>query len=96
MSTSLTVLDPTGYPPHVSARGLAPSLDTLEGRTLFIVDIGWENCNVFADQLQGWMAEHRPGIRTKVARWKDQHAPDPELSDQIRTEGDAAILGVGL
>jgi hypothetical protein len=96
MADRLMVLDPTGYPPAVTAKGLAPELSTLDGKTVFIVDIGWENCDVFANQLQRWFAEHRPGVRTRVAKWKDQHAPDPELSDQIRTEGDAAILGVGL
>jgi hypothetical protein len=96
MSKQLTVLDPTGYPPTVTAKGLAPALDGLDGKTLFIVDIGWENCDVFADQVQRWLAQHHPEIRTRVAKWKDQHAPDPALSDQIRTEGDAAILGVGL
>lgn len=96
MSKQLTALDPTGYAPTVTAKGLAPALDKVDGKTLFIVDIGWENCDIFADQLQRWLAEHRPEIRTRVAKWKDQHSPDPELSDQIRTEGDAAILGVGL
>ena len=28
------VLNPEGYPPKVSARGMAPSLDTLEGKRL--------------------------------------------------------------
>jgi hypothetical protein len=96
MAERLTVFDPTGYPPKVTAKGLAPGLDTLDGKTVFLVDIGWENCDVFADQMQRWFSQNRPGVRTRIAKWRDQHAPDPELSDQIRTEGDAAILGVGL
>lgn len=96
MGDTVTVLDPTGYPPQITARGLAPGLGSLDGKTLFLVDIGWENCDVFADQLSQWFAEHHPAVQTRVVKWKDQHQPDPELSDQIRTEGDAAILGVGL
>jgi hypothetical protein len=92
----LVVLDPTGYAPTVTAKGLAPELDTMDGKTIFVVDIGWENCDVFAQQLEGWFAEHLPRTNIRVAKWRDQHLPDPELSDQIRTEGDAAILGVGL
>lgn len=96
MADRLKVFDPTGYPPAVTAKGLAPGLDTLDSKTIFLVDIGWENCDVFVQQLQRWFAQHRPEVRTTIAKWRDQHAPDPELSNQIRTEGDAAILGVGL
>jgi len=96
MSNKLTVLDPRGYPPKVTGRGLAPQLGTLEGKSLFLVDIGWENCDVFMHQMESWFAENRPDVDTRIVRWRDQHSPDPELSDQIRTEGDAAILGVGL
>jgi hypothetical protein len=91
----LTVLDPTGHPPKVVARGLAQGTGTLDGRTVFLVDVGFENSDGFMLQLQGWMAEHRPAIRTEVLRWTDQHAPDPELCARIRAEADAAILGVG-
>ena len=37
----------------------------------------------------------KPEIRTEVVRWRDQHAPDPELCERIRHDGDAAIIGVG-
>jgi hypothetical protein len=46
-------------------------------------------------QLHGWFEEHKPGIRTEVVRWRNQHIPDPELCERIRSDGDAAIIGVG-
>ena len=91
----LTVLDPRGYPPNVDARGMAPALETLQGKRLFLVDVGFENSDNFMAQLQGWLEEHEPGIRTEVVRMKDQHQPDPELYGRIAAEGDAAIIGVG-
>ena len=96
MSQKLTVLSPLGFPPKVTAKGLAPALDTLEGKKLFLVDVGFENSDNFMAQLQDWLAQHEPGIDTEIVRWKNQHYPDPELCDRIRAEGDAAILGVGL
>ena len=33
MSTQLLVHNPIGYPPQVSAKPLAPRVDTLDGRT---------------------------------------------------------------
>lgn len=91
----LAVMDPTGYPPEVTAQGLSQGLGTLAGRTIFLVDVGFENSDNFMEQLHGWFAEHEPGVRTVLARWRDQHKPDPELCQRIRAEGDGAILGVG-
>jgi hypothetical protein len=90
------VLSPLGYPPKVVGKGLAPSLDTLEGKTVFLVDVGFENSDNFMHELQAWMAEHQPAVRTEVIRWRNQHEPDPEVAARVKAEGHAAILGVGL
>ena len=95
VETKLTVLNPEGYPPKVDARGMAPALDTLQGKMVFLIDVGFENSDQFVKQLHGWFEEHEPGIRTEVVRWRDQHNPDPELCERIAAEGDAAIIGVG-
>jgi hypothetical protein len=92
----LTVLSPLGFPPQVVGRGLAQSLDRLDGKTLFLVDVGFENSDRFMEQVQGWLNTREPSVRTSVVRWRDQHRPDPELCERIKAEGDAAILGVGL
>jgi hypothetical protein len=92
----LSVLNPLGFPPKVTAKRLAPGLRWLAGRTVFLVDVGFENSDVFMAQLRGWLAEHEPDVRTEIVRWRDQHRPDPDLCKRIRAEGDAAILGVGL
>ncbi len=96
MSEKITVLNPLGFPPKVKGQGLAPGLETLEGKRLFLVDVGFENSDSFMLQLQGWLAEHQPAVATTVVRWQDQHRPDPDLCSRIKEEGDAAILGVGL
>jgi predicted component of type VI protein secretion system len=94
--SKLTVLNPMGYPPQVAARGLAPSLPALEGKKLFLVDVGFENSDNFMRQLHDWLAQHEPRIEAEVVRWRNQHEPDPTLCERITAEGDAAILGVGL
>jgi hypothetical protein len=95
MAGKFRVLNPQGYPPKVSARGMAQGLDTLEGKKLFLVDVGFANSDNFMKQLNGWFEQHRPEIRTEIVRWRDQHVPDPDLCERIRAEGDAAIIGVG-
>jgi hypothetical protein len=89
------VLNPQGFPPKVSARGMAPGLDGLDGKKVYLVDVGFANSDNFMKELHGWFEDHRPAIRTEIVRWRDQHVPDPELCERIRTDGDAAIIGVG-
>ena len=93
---TFAVLNPLGYAPKVEARGLAPSLDGLDGKKVFLVDVGFENSDAFMERMRLWLAEHRPAVTTEVVRWRDMHKPDTELCERIRAEGDAAILGVGL
>lgn len=95
MREKITVLNPEGYPPKVTARGMAPSLGGLEGKRLFLIETGFENSDRFMAQLQAWFAAHRPDVRTEVARWRDEYRPDPDLSRRVKAEGDAAIIGVG-
>ena len=95
MPEKLVVLNPEGFPPKVTAKGMAPALDGLQGRTLFLVDTGFDNSDVFMEQLKGWLADHEPGIHTEIAHWRDERQPDPELCRQIKEEGDAVVIGVG-
>jgi hypothetical protein len=95
MAEKLTVHNPVGYAPTVTAQGLSQGLDGLDGKMVFLVDVGFENSDRFMEQLQAWMAEHHSATRTEIVRWRDQHLPDPELCERIRAEGDGAILGVG-
>ena len=75
---------------------MSPAPETLRGKKVFLVDVGFENSDAFMAQLHGWFAEHELDVRTEVVRMRDQHRPDPELYGKIAAEGDAAILGVGI
>ena len=96
MAGKLTVLDPRGYAPIVEGKALAPSLDTIEGRSLYLVDGRFNGAGVFMEQMQSWFAEHMPGVQTRVIRWREPFEDDPEASEEIRQNADAAILGVGI
>jgi hypothetical protein len=96
VATKLTVLDPRGYAPSVEGKALAPSLETLEGKMLYLVDGRFNGAGAFMDQLQGWFAEHLPSVKTRVIRWREPFEDDPEASQEIRENADAAILGVGI
>jgi hypothetical protein len=96
MADKLTVHDPRGYPPKVEAKRLAPSLDRLDGRMLYLVDGRFNGTAAFMEQLQAWLGEHMPSVKTRVIRWREPFDDDPEASEEIRANADAAILGVGI
>jgi hypothetical protein len=96
MSSKLTVHDPRGYPPKVEAKRLAQSLDTLDGRSLYLVDGRFNGSGSFMEQVQTWLGEHMPGVKTRLIRWREPFDDDPEASEEIRANADAAILGVGI
>ncbi len=96
MSIRIAVHDPRGYPPVVIGKRLAPRLDSLDGKLVGLVDCLFDNSDVFMEQLRLWLAEHLPGVRTKVFKPKASWTDDPEMRAAIAAETDAAILGVGL
>ena len=60
----ITVLQPMGYPPQVTHKPLAPRLETLDGKTVYLVDCRFDDADVFLKQMQAWFAEHMPGVKT--------------------------------
>lgn len=96
MSEKISVYDPRGFPPKVEGKRLAPRLESLDGRRVYLVDCLFDNSAVFIDQLQQWFAEHLPEVRTAVIRPQESWQDDAEMRAAIEADGDAAILGVGL
>jgi hypothetical protein len=94
--TKLTVLNPMGYPPRVTPKDMAPRLDTLEGKKVYLVDCRFDDADIFLTQMQDWFGEHLPGVRTELVRLSSVYTrDDPETWEQIKANGDAAIVGVG-
>ena len=92
----LTVFDPRGLPPKIAPKHMAPRLDTLDGKTVYLVDPRFDDSGVFLEQLQASMAEHMPRVKTKLVRLHNvYHHDDPKTWEEIRSSGHAAIIGVG-
>jgi hypothetical protein len=96
MSEKLTVLNPLGYPPKITPKALAPRLSTLEGKTIYLVDCRFDDSDVFLKQMQAWLAEHMPGVKTVFKPISSVYLQDdPTTWEEIKARGHAAILGVG-
>ncbi len=100
------VLNPEGYrtvraaggdaskPPSFSS--LAPRLDSLNGKTIYLVDTGFGGSGKFLDQVQAWLAERMPSVTTVRRRKTGNIFRDDtkDLWNEIKEKGQAAILGV--
>jgi hypothetical protein len=96
MTDRLTVHDPRGFPPKVTAKRLAPRLQSLDGKVLYLVDCLFDNSEVFMNQLLDWFGRHLPAVKARIIRPRESWTDDPEMRKRIEADGHAAILGVGL
>jgi hypothetical protein len=97
-SSSLsTVLDPRGQPTtKIQPKPLAPRLDTIEGKTLYIVDVGFGGGWEFLEDANAWFARNYPGGQTVLQHKRGiMFVDEPEMWQEIQRNGDAVIFGVG-
>lgn len=96
MANELKVHDPRGYPPRVDGKSLAPRLETLQGKVVYMVHIPFDNAEPFMHQLADVWAERLPGSEVRVLPEKVFGGFSQEVRDEIVSNGDAAIVGLGL
>jgi hypothetical protein len=93
---SMSVLNPVGYPPKITPKQLAPRLESLDGKTVYLVDPRFDDSGLFLRQLQNWFADHMPTVKTKLVELNNVYTKDdPQTWEKIKADGDAAIVGVG-
>lgn len=94
--SQVTVLNPMGYPPQVTQLGMAPRLDTLEDKTVYLVDCRFDDGDLLMGQMQAWFAEHMPSVKTVLRSKAGVYTEDdPDVFKEIAERGDALVLGVG-
>jgi hypothetical protein len=98
-SEFVTALNPAVTPKLAERVPLAPRLDTLEGKTIYLVDTDWggmgQNDGIL-QEMQAWFAQHRPSVKT-ILKVKEGNfvTDDPALWKEIAdNKGDGVVLGV--
>src|SRR5438105_11586418 len=96
VNEKITVLNPVGYPPKISKKTAAPRLESLDGRTIYLVDCRFDDSIELLRQVQNWFAEHMPSVKTRIVSLSATYQKDdPNTWQEIKANGDAAIIGVG-
>ena len=92
----ITVLNPLGQPPAIVRVPMAPRIDDLKGKTIYIVDIGFTDTHQLFTEMEKLLAAKYPQttwvVRTKIGTYFDD---DPKLWNEIKDKGDGMIMGVG-
>ncbi len=92
----LTVMNPMGQPPQTPLIPRAPRVDTLNGKTVYIVDARYPLTHQLFEELQKLLSERFPAtswvVKEKSGTYMDD---DPKLWEEIKANGHAMILGVG-
>ena len=92
----LTVLSPLGQPPAIARVPMAPRLDSLAGKTIYIVDIGFTDTHQLFTEMQALLSKRYPDttwiVRTKIGTYFEN---DPKLWAEIKEKGHGMIIGVG-
>ena len=63
----VSALNPMGYAPTIEQLGMAPRFESLDGKTIYLVDVHFVDGDKLLRQMQAWFAEHLPKARTVLA-----------------------------
>jgi hypothetical protein len=92
----ITVLNPLGTLPPIKLEPMAPRLDTLDGKTIYVVDVKFPASEQFGKELLNILKERHPETnwlyKQKAGSYFDD---DPELWEEIKNNGHGMVQYVG-
>ena len=94
----ITVLNPAVTEKLAERVPLAPRLDSLEGKTIYLVDMNYEGIlgTPVMGEMQAWFKKNMPGVKTVLKLKSGSYiSDDPALWKEIAENGgDGVIMGV--
>jgi len=89
-------LNPKGTPPPIQLIPMAPRLDSLDGKTVWLIDTGFEGGGFLLQQIQLWFQQNMPTVNAVFRRKAGPYMEDdPALWQEIKAKGHAAIMAIG-
>jgi hypothetical protein len=92
----ITTVNPKGIPPAIQLIPMAPRLDSLDGKTVYLVDTGFHGSDLLLAQIADWFKRNMPQVTTVFRRKAGPYAEDdPNLWKEIKEKGNAVIMATG-
>jgi hypothetical protein len=93
----LTVLSPVGNPPLIQLKSMAPRLNALDGKTIYLINDGYLGTDILLSEMQSWFKANMPNVNI-VYREKGGGgftAEDPKLWAEVKEKANGVIMGMG-
>ena len=91
-----TVLNPTGIAPEIERRAMAPRPESLDGKTIYLVDVTFNGGDLFLQEMEKWMAVNMPEVNPIFRIKKGFYAADdPDLWREIQAVDGLMIMAIG-
>jgi hypothetical protein len=99
-SHMMAIFDPRTQPTisqdELAPLRMAPRLDRLENKTIYLVNTGFEGSQEFFEEMQLWFRENMPAVNTVIHRKSGTMFSDsPELWVELKQKADGVVFGVG-
>ena len=91
----VTVYNPMGTPPPIQMKAMAPRLDTLDGKTIYLVNTGFPNSDNYMAVLQEWFKDNHPKTNTVIIRSQGMWNLTEASREEIKAKADAVLFGLG-
>lgn len=93
---NITVLNPRGTPPPIQLIPMAPRPTSLQGKTIYFIDIGYEGGASLLREIMAWFEKYMPAaeliFKEKEGAFNEE---DEKLLAEIKQKGEAAVVAVG-
>lgn len=96
MDAKITVLNPRGIQPPIRLIPMAPRIDALDGKTIYVVDTKYPLTRPFVEEVYKIFRDKYPKtnwiFREKIGSYFDD---DPKLWQEIKEKGHGMIMAIG-
>ena len=92
----ITVLSPLGTPAPIELKAQAPRLNTLDGKTIFLVNTGYIGTDRLMNEMTDWVKTNYPKTKVEYRVSKGGMTNvDKTLWSEMGEKADAVVLGLG-
>ena len=92
----ITVLNPLGQPPVLKVLAMAPRLDTLDGKTIYVVDVKYPSTKPFMEELVKILSDKYPKTKWVLRDKRESYfEDDPDLWKEIKAKGNGMLVAIG-